>query len=62
MTTRDQPCIAVEFMALQKENDSDGKKSSNGIAFYVYVFDMIYLLTAIVLSRGSSTHLHTNNT
>jgi len=24
--------------------------------------DMIYLLTAIGLSRGGSTHLHTNNT
>jgi len=26
------------------------------------VFDMIYLLTAIALSPGGSTHLHTNNT
>jgi len=25
-------------------------------------FDMIYLLTAIGLSPGGSTHLHTNNT
>jgi hypothetical protein len=25
-------------------------------------YDMIYLLTAIVLSPGGSTHLHTNNT
>jgi len=27
-----------------------------------YCYDMIYLLTAIVLSPGGSTHLHTNNT
>jgi hypothetical protein len=28
----------------------------------LYVYDMIYLLTAIGLSLGGSTHLHTNNT
>jgi hypothetical protein len=27
-----------------------------------YSYDMIYLLTAVGLSPGSSTHLHTNNT
>jgi hypothetical protein len=27
-----------------------------------YCYDMIYLLTAIGLSSGGSTHLHTNNT
>jgi len=29
--------------------------------YYIYIY-MIYLLTAIVLSPGGSTHLHTNNT
>ena len=29
---------------------------------YSHEFDMIYLLTAIGLSPGGSTHLHTNNT
>ena len=28
----------------------------------IYIYDMIYLLTAIGLSPGGSTHLHTNNT
>jgi hypothetical protein len=28
----------------------------------VEVYDMIYLLTAVGLSPGGSTHLHTNNT
>jgi len=37
------------------------------IILYMYMFraisyDMIYLLTAIGLSPGSSAHLHTNNT
>jgi cyclopropane fatty-acyl-phospholipid synthase-like methyltransferase len=27
----------------------------------VSIYDMIYLLTAVVLSPGGSTHLHTNN-
>jgi hypothetical protein len=26
------------------------------------IYDMIYLLTAVLLSPGGSTHLHTNNT
>jgi len=26
------------------------------------LYDMIYLLTAVGLSPGGSTHLHTNNT
>jgi len=26
------------------------------------IYDMIYLLTAIGLSHGGSTHLHTNST
>ena len=29
---------------------------------HTYGYDMIYLLTAIGLSPGGSTHLHTNNT
>jgi hypothetical protein len=29
---------------------------------YLILYDMIYLLTAIGLSPGGSTHLHTNNT
>jgi len=29
---------------------------------YVMIYDIIYLLTAIGLSPGGSTHLHTNNT
>jgi len=29
---------------------------------YNMIYDMIYLLTAIALTLGSSTHLHTNNT
>jgi len=31
-------------------------------ASFTLAFDMIYLLTAIGLSPGGSTHLHTNNT
>jgi hypothetical protein len=26
------------------------------------IYDMVYLLTAVGLSPGGSTHLHTNNT
>jgi len=35
-----------------------------GLALFVSckLYDMIYLLTAIGLSPGGSTHLHTNNT
>jgi len=36
---------------------------NSGFKGLIYViFDMIYLLTAIGLSPGGSTHLHTNNT
>ena len=32
------------------------------VMWYILWYDMIYLLTAIGLSAGGSTHLHTNNT
>jgi len=50
MTTRDQPCIAVEFMAVQKRNGFGREKSSNVIAFYVYVFVML-ITTGFIFER-----------
>ena len=35
---------------------------SVSLIFYDMIYDIIYLLTAIGLSSGGSTHLHTNNT
>jgi len=32
------------------------------IRYIIMIYDMIYLLTAIGLSPGGSTHLYTNNT
>jgi len=38
------------------------KKSAKTKNYFLSMYDMmIYLLTAIVLSSGGSTHLHTNN-
>jgi hypothetical protein len=52
------------------ETTSNSVKSSKAYAVIIIiiiiiikvVFDMIYLLNAIGLSPGGSTHLHTNNT
>ena len=40
----------------------DIMQSLNVTAGGTELYDMIYLLTAIGLSPGGSTHLHTNNT
>jgi len=42
--------------------DDDTEYQHPNVCEYYFRFYFIYLLTAIGLSPGGSTHLHTNNT
>jgi len=53
-------CIGF-WLYLLKSHDMQFIKYFNGLNGHFLPHDMIYLLTAIGLSPGGSTHLHTNN-